>query len=75
MWRLSLPWHKVLNAVVAELSIHKLKDKRGRIDSLWLSFAPKGSSGQNFLSILTLFVSILIEYLYFVWLRFNYHLA
>ena len=26
MWRQSLPWHKVLNAVVAEISIHKLKD-------------------------------------------------
>ena len=26
MWTWSLPWHKVLNAVVAELGIHKLND-------------------------------------------------
>ena len=26
LWRSSQPWRKVLNAVVAELSIHKLKD-------------------------------------------------
>ena len=30
------PWHKVLNAAVAELSIYKLKNQRGRIDSLLL---------------------------------------
>ena len=34
IWRYGLPWHKVLNAVVAELSIHKLKNQRRRIDSL-----------------------------------------
>ena len=27
-------WHKLLNAVVAEQSIHKLKNQRRRIDSL-----------------------------------------
>ena len=39
MWGQSLPWHKVLNAVVAELSIYKWKNQRGRIDSLllWVS--------------------------------------
>ena len=36
IWRYSRPWHKVLNAVVAELSIYKLENQRGRIDSLWL---------------------------------------
>ena len=25
-WSLRIPWHKVLNAVVAELGIHKLND-------------------------------------------------
>ena len=34
IWRYSLPWHKVLSAAVAELSIHKLKNQRRRIDSL-----------------------------------------
>ena len=34
IWRYGLPWHKVLNAVVAEQSIHKLKNQRRRIDSL-----------------------------------------
>ena len=33
MWGYSLPWHKMLNAVVEELGIHKLKNLRGRIDS------------------------------------------
>ena len=39
MWGQSLPWHKVLNAVVAELSIYKWRNQRGRIDSLlpWVS--------------------------------------
>ena len=39
MLGLSLPWHKVLNAVVAELSVYKWKNQRGRIDSLllWVS--------------------------------------
>ena len=32
IWRYGLPWKKVLNAVVAELSIHKLKNQRRRID-------------------------------------------
>ena len=31
MWGWSVPWQKVLNAVVAELSIHKLKNQRGRL--------------------------------------------
>ena len=34
IWMYGLPWHKVLNAVVAEQSIHKLKNQRRRIDSL-----------------------------------------
>ena len=34
--RYGLPWHKVLNAVVAELSIHKLKN---HAFSVTLSFA------------------------------------
>ena len=34
IWRYGLPWHKLLNAVVAEQSIHKLKNQRRRIDSL-----------------------------------------
>ena len=33
MWRYGLPWHKMLNAAVAEQSIHKLKNQRRRIDS------------------------------------------
>ena len=32
MWGLSLPWHKVLNAVVAELSIYKWKNQRIKED-------------------------------------------
>ena len=36
MWGQSLPWHKVLNAVVAELSIYKWKSQRGCIYSLLL---------------------------------------
>ena len=36
MWGQSLPWHKVLNAVVAELGIYKRRNQRGRIDSLLL---------------------------------------
>ena len=36
MLGLSLPWHRVLNAVVAELSVYKRKNQRGRIDSLLL---------------------------------------
>ena len=28
MWTQSLPWHKVLNAVVAELGIHKFNDSQ-----------------------------------------------
>ena len=32
MWGQSPPWHKVLNALVAELSIHKLKNSRRRHD-------------------------------------------
>ena len=39
----SLPWHKVLNAVVAELSINKLKKRTDRF-SMTQSFAPKRSS-------------------------------
>ena len=38
MWGWSLPWHKVLNAVVAELSIYKLK--RTHRFSVTLSFTP-----------------------------------
>ena len=34
IWRNGLPWHKVLNAVVGEQSIHKLKNQRRCIDSL-----------------------------------------
>ena len=34
IWRYGLPWHKLLNAVIAELSISKLKTQRRRIDSL-----------------------------------------
>ena len=34
IWRYGLPGHKVLNAVVAELSIDKLKNQRQYIDSL-----------------------------------------
>ena len=36
IWRYGLPWHKVLNALVAELNIHKLKNQRRCIDSLYL---------------------------------------
>ena len=44
MWRYSLPWHKVLNAVVAGLSIHKVEGlKRTHRFSVTLSFAPKRS--------------------------------
>ena len=39
MWGWSLPWHKVLNAVVAELSIYKLK--RTHRFSVTLSFTPE----------------------------------
>ena len=42
---------KVLNAVVAELSIYKWKNQRGRIDSVTLNFALKRSSDRTFLYI------------------------
>ena len=51
IWRCGLPCHEVLNAVVPEKSIHKLKNQRRRIDSLWLwAWVSRRSARQTDLS-------------------------
>ena len=45
IWRYGLPWHKVLNAIVAELSIRELKIQRRRDSKT--SFASKRSSDRS----------------------------
>ena len=73
IWRYGVPWHKVLNAVVAEQSIHKLKNQRRRIDSLWLWVSRQSARRTDlFQYIYYIFIIFITYFLYIIYILIIY---